>query len=50
MNRKQAQITGQAQAEVASRQNAANIRSAGVTSAAGMFSSGLSTVAMMKQK
>lgn len=48
LNRKQAQITGQAQAEMASRQNAANIRSAGVTSIANIASSGLTSLAMMK--
>lgn len=48
MNRKQAQITGQAQAEMAARQNAASIRSAGVTSTANILSSGITSAAMVK--
>jgi hypothetical protein len=47
LNRLQAQITGQQQAEVAARQNAANIMSSGISAGAQILGSGITAAASM---
>jgi len=47
LNRLQAQITGQQQAEVAARQNAANIMSSGISAGAQVLGSGITAAALM---